>query len=91
MSILITGLEMPKDGCHHMICVYADGMVSTGGRVYTAAPVSPHGGLKVVKTLTQNVLDEIRAEVEQLPITDIAVRLVIEVIDKHKEEIVKGW
>lgn len=45
MSILIKGMEMPKDGCHHMICIYADGTVSTGGRVYIAVPVPPHGRL----------------------------------------------
>lgn len=45
MSILIKGMEMPKDGCHHMICIYADGTVSTGGRVYMAVPVPPHGRL----------------------------------------------
>ncbi len=43
MSILIKGMEMPKDGCHHTICIYADGTVSTGGRVYMATPVPPHG------------------------------------------------
>ena len=45
MSILIKGMEMPKDGCCHRICIYADGTVSTGGRVYTAVPVPPHGKL----------------------------------------------
>lgn len=46
MSVLIKGMEMPKDGCHHMICIYADGTASTGGRVYTAIPVPiPHGRL----------------------------------------------
>lgn len=33
-----------------------------------------------------DVLDKIRAEVEQLPITDTAVKLVTEVINKHKSE-----
>lgn len=45
MSVLIKGMEMPKDGCHHMICIYADGTVSTGGRVYMAVPIPPHGRL----------------------------------------------
>ena len=45
MGILIKGMEMPKDGCHHMICIYADGTVSTGGRVYMAVSVPPHGRL----------------------------------------------
>lgn len=43
MSVLIKGMEMPKDGCHHMICIYADGTVSTGGRVYMAVSIPPHG------------------------------------------------
>lgn len=45
MSILIKGMEMPKDGCHHLICVYADGTVLSGGGEYTAIPVPPHGRL----------------------------------------------
>ena len=45
MSILIKGVEMPKDGCHHTICIYADGTVSTGGRAYMAIPVPKHGRL----------------------------------------------
>ena len=45
MSVLIKGMEMPKDGCHHIICIYADGTVSTGGKEYTAVPVPPHGDL----------------------------------------------
>lgn len=46
MSLLIKGMDMPKDGCHHMICIYSDGTVSTGERVYTAISVpTPHGPL----------------------------------------------
>lgn len=32
------------------------------------------------------VLDKIRAEIEQLPITDTAIRLVTEIINKYKSE-----
>ncbi len=32
------------------------------------------------------ILDKIRAEIEQLPITDTAVRLVDEILDKYKSE-----
>ena len=32
------------------------------------------------------VLDKIRNEIEQLPITDTAIRLVTEIIDKYKAE-----
>lgn len=61
-SILIKGMEMPKDGCHHMICIYADGTVSTGGRVYTAIPVpTPHGRLADVDVLYKKAL-ELEAE-----------------------------
>lgn len=43
MNILIKDMEMPIDGCHHIICIYADGTVATGGREYRAVPVSePH-------------------------------------------------
>lgn len=45
MGVYIKGMEMPKDGCHHTICIYADGTVSTGGRAYMAVPVPPHGRL----------------------------------------------
>lgn len=42
MSIYIEGIDMPKDGYHHMICIYADGTASTGGRVYKGITVPPH-------------------------------------------------
>ena len=45
MSLFIKGMEIPKDGCLHMICIDADGTVSMDGRVYTAVPVPPHGRL----------------------------------------------
>lgn len=52
MGLYIKGMEMPKEGCHHMICIYADGTVSTGGRVYKAVPVPPHGRLIDADALT---------------------------------------
>ena len=40
-----------------------------------------------IKALEQEpVLDKIRAEIEQLPITDTAIRLVGEIFDKYKIE-----
>ncbi len=45
MGVYIKGMEMPKEGYHHMICIYADGTVSTGGRTYMAVYVPPHGNL----------------------------------------------
>ncbi len=45
MGIYIKNMNMPIDGCHHIICIYADGTVSTGGKEYTAVPVPPHGDL----------------------------------------------
>ena len=57
MSVLVKGMEMPKDGCHHMICIYADGTVSTGGRVYMAVPVPPHGRLGDLDKLEQMFVD----------------------------------
>ena len=41
--------------------------------------------LYAIKALEQeSILDKIRADVEQLPITDTAVRLVTEILDKYK-------
>lgn len=45
MGVYIKDMEMPKDGCHHIICIYADGTVATGRREYRAVPVPPHGRL----------------------------------------------
>lgn len=45
MGIYIEDMEMPADGCHHIICIYADGTVATGRREYRAVPVPPHGDL----------------------------------------------
>lgn len=46
MSVLINGMEMPADGCHHIICIYADGTVATGRREYRAIPLlDGHGRL----------------------------------------------
>ena len=57
MGVYIKDMEMPKEGCHHMMCIYADGTVSTGGREYTAVPVPPHGRL--------GDLDELKAKIEK--------------------------
>ena len=38
------------------------------------------------EVIINSVLDKIRAEIEQLPITDTAIRLVGDVIDKYKAE-----
>ena len=38
------------------------------------------------KYIEREALDKIRAEIERLPITDTAVRLVTEIIDKYKAE-----
>ena len=56
-GVLIKGMEMPKDGCHHMICIYADGTVSTGGRVYMAVPVPPHGRLIDADALLRTAME----------------------------------
>lgn len=51
MSILIKGMEMPKEGCL-IVRIYANGEVceptecaGTWGKVATATPVLPHGDL----------------------------------------------
>ncbi len=41
---------------------------------------------EMCKAMQKSILDKIRAEIEQLPITDTAIRLVDEVIDKYKAE-----
>lgn len=67
-DILIKGMEMPKDGYHHMICIYADGTVSTGGRVYRAVPVPPHGRMIDADAL----IDDVRRNSESYFADDFA-------------------
>lgn len=53
MSVLIKGMEMPKDGTYNIVYIYSDGRVSMpfwgkGMRIVsgiTAVPVPPHGRL----------------------------------------------
>lgn len=47
MSVLIKGMKMPKDGCHHTITIYSDGTVAIGkANNYEAIEVpTPHGRL----------------------------------------------
>ena len=46
MSILIKGMDMPKDGCHHTITIYADGSVACGMRNnYISIEIPKHGRL----------------------------------------------
>ena len=106
MSILIKGVELPKEG-HIFVCIHADGKVYKESTEYagiwsdvaTAVPVPPHGGLKAIKTLTQNVLDKIRAEfINKYPknymgepelggmMCAFSLNNVLDVIDKYKVE-----
>lgn len=41
---------------------------------------------KIMKIEEKRALDKIRTEIEQLPITDTAIRLVDEILDKYKSE-----
>ena len=41
--------------------------------------------------IEREVLDKIRSEIERLPITDTAVRLVTEILDKYKAETENAW
>lgn len=59
MSVLIRGMEMPKDGTGSVVHIYSDGHISMpfwgkGMQIVsgiTAVPVPPHGRLlKVLKT-----------------------------------------
>lgn len=46
MSILIKGMDMPQDGCHHTITIYADGSIACGMRNnYSAIEIPKHGRL----------------------------------------------
>lgn len=45
MSILIKGMNLPEDGCHHMVCIYSDGVVVTNGGHWIAEELPPHGRL----------------------------------------------
>lgn len=42
--------------------------------------------VEMQKNEVNDVLDKIKTEIEQLPITDTAVRLVTEILDKYKAE-----
>ena len=45
-DILIKGMELPKDGCHHTLSIYADGSVEIGRKNnYKAIEVPTHGRL----------------------------------------------
>ncbi len=55
-DILIKNMEMPKEGCHHTLSIYADGSVEIGSKNnYMAIELPPHGRLidadKLAKSL----------------------------------------
>lgn len=54
MSIYIQNMKMPEEGCHHIICIYADGTVATGGKEYRAISVPSHGRLGDLDELEQD-------------------------------------
>lgn len=56
MSVIIKGMEMPREGCHHLICIYADGTVSTGRKTYRAEHIQPHGDLIERKAAYDSIL-----------------------------------
>lgn len=62
MNILIQGLSMPDEGCHHTICIYSDGKVETGEpNSYQAIPVPPHGrlgDLDMVEAMIMEYIEE---------------------------------
>ena len=45
MSVLINGMNLPEDGCHHMVCIYSNGVVVTNGGHWIAEELPPHGKL----------------------------------------------
>ena len=65
MSILINGMEMPKDGEHPIwIALHSDGTVEynvnkgDGWQMTTAVPVPPHGDLIDRNTLSKRIKEE---------------------------------
>lgn len=61
----------------------------TAGMVaYNAEWLKNHFDIEraVICGAQQPILDKIRAEIEQLPITDTAIKLVAEILDKYKAE-----
>lgn len=45
MSVLIKGMNLPEDGCHHMVCIYGNGVVVTNGEHWIAEELPQHGPL----------------------------------------------
>ena len=65
MSILIKGMEMPKEGCYHRICINPDGTVPIEGGMYEAIPVPPHGDL-IEKSIIEKAIEDSCAECEEM-------------------------
>ena len=55
MGIYLPNMEMPKEGCYHIICIYSDGTVPIEGEMYKAIPVPPHGPLGDLDALQKQI------------------------------------
>lgn len=85
MSILIKGIDMPQDGCHHTITIYADGSVACGMRnTYSAIEIPKHGRLIDADRM---MTDRMKSKYYHLKNGDIA----IPIIDiEHAPTVVEG-
>lgn len=83
MSILITGMEMPKEGSALVLVIHPDGAITTvtSGKdlPYKAVPVPPHGRLIDADALLKRIA---MAKTDQPEIADV--------YDEEAEE-VEAW
>lgn len=51
-ALLIEGLGLPEEGCHHTLSIYADGSVEIGSKNnYRAIQLPPHSAVINLETL----------------------------------------
>lgn len=51
-ALLIKGLGLPKEGCHHTLSIYADGSVEIGSKKnYSAIQLPTHSAVINLETL----------------------------------------
>ena len=58
-DLLIKGLGLPKEGCHHTLSIYDDGSVEIGSKnSYRAVELPPHGRLIDADKLREALLSD---------------------------------
>jgi hypothetical protein len=75
--------QMPSDVCADWINAIGVGIKAIDAQPFINKPCVSEGVCREDKI---QVLNKIKAEVEKLPITNTAVRLVTEILDKYKAE-----